>query len=267
LHLAIVVVANLHRLPTRSPDICLAAQLARQEEFKLKMAALAFQNTAQGNYYIRLDARLTEIETDHSLLLDAVRLQTNSQTAVLYEFQPETLELNAITARSSTAASVKEVGITLSLGTSRWLESITAPVQGSPAADPNFEKFPEVFQFKLSRLIIVALRTESELLGFMALGRSADVDFDIRAIEVSQRAGRLLTAVLERDSLQQKLLERKLVERAKGILQQRRRLSEEQAYLLLRGNSRRRRIPMVNLAREIIDAAFHTDQAQPWQTA
>jgi response regulator NasT len=62
-------------------------------------------------------------------------------------------------------------------------------------------------------------------------------------------------------------LERKLVERAKGILQQRRRLSEEQAYLLLRNNSRRRRMPMVNLAREIIDVSVQTGTAGRWQTA
>ena len=46
------------------------------------------------------------------------------------------------------------------------------------------------------------------------------------------------------------------MERAKGILQSRRRLSEHQAYLFLRGESRRRRVPMVDLAREIIEAQF-----------
>jgi AmiR/NasT family two-component response regulator len=75
----------------------------------------------------------------------------------------------------------------------------------------------------------------------------------------------LLTAVLERDSLRQKLVERKLVERAKGILQQRRKLSEEQAYLLLRNNSRRRRMPMVNLAKEIIELAVQPNTQQQWQ--
>jgi AmiR/NasT family two-component response regulator len=106
------------------------------------------------------------------------------------------------------------------------------------------------------------------LLGLLTLGRPDSTGFDSAAIEVAQRAGRLLLAVLERDSLQQKLLERKLVERAKGILQQRRRLSEEQAYLLLRNNSRRRRMPMVTLAREIIDVSVQAGTgAGHWQTA
>src|ERR1019366_3922582 len=111
-----------------------------------------------------------------------------------------------------------------------------------------------------------------QLFGFLTLGRVSETSFDQAALEVAQRAGRLLTAVLERDTLQQKLVERKLVERAKGILQQRRRLSEEQAYLLLRNNSRRRRIPMANLAKEIIQVSVvHGVGAEPgsrrWQTA
>jgi GAF domain-containing protein len=162
---------------------------------------------------------------------------------------------------------VKEVGVTLSAATSRWVESLTGAVQGRPATEPHFEKFPEVLQYQLKRLIVVPLRTENDLFGLLTLGRTIDAGFDQPALEVAQRAGRLLTAVLERDSLQHKLLERKLVERAKGILQQRRRLTEEQAYLLLRNNSRRRRMPMVNLAKEIIETYVAVGGPGRWQTA
>jgi GAF domain-containing protein len=175
--------------------------------------------------------------------------------------------VKAIAARSAAVARVKEVGVTLSHPTSQWLESLAGPVQGKPSSEPNFEKFPEVLQYQLKHLLVVPLRTETDLLGLFTLGRAHSTSFDSAAIEVAQRAGRLMVAVIERDFLQQKLLERKLVERAKGILQQRRRLSEEQAYLLLRNNSRRRRMPMVNLAREIIDVSVQTGTAGRWQTA
>ena len=156
----------------------------------------------------------------------------------------------------------------MSGSTSRWLDSLARPVQGRPAAEPNFEKFPETLQYQVKRLAIIPLRTENDLFGLLTLGRSAETSFDSAQLEVAQRAGRLLTAVLERDTLHQKLAERKLVERAKGILQQRRRLSEEQAYLLLRNNSRRRRIPMASLAREIIEVSFQApDVARRWRTA
>jgi GAF domain-containing protein len=229
------------------------------------MAAFVLDNEIQNRYYIRLDSDISETETDHGLALDAARSQTGCQTAVLYAFQPESSDVKAIAARSAVVARVKEVGVTLSHPTSQWIESLAGPVQGRPAADPNFEKFPEVLQYQLKRLLIVPLRTEHHLSGLLTLGRTDSTGFDSTAIEVVLRASRLLVAVLERDSLQQKLLERKLVERAKGILQQRRRLSEEQAYLLLRNNSRRRRMPMVNLAREIIDVSVQAGTAGRWQ--
>ena len=231
------------------------------------MAAFALQPVAQTRYYIRLDSSVAGRETDYTFLLDASRHHTDSQTAVIYGFKPETSDLNAIAAQSSGAARVKDVGVTLSAATSRWFESLTVPVQGAPSTEPNFEKFPEVLQYQLKRLIVVPLRTENDILGLLTLGRFADGAFDQPALEVAHRAGRVLTAVLERDSLQQKLVGRKLVERAKGILQQRRRLSEEQAYILLHNTSRRRKIPMANLAKEIIEAHVQAAGARRLKTA
>jgi GAF domain-containing protein len=240
--------------------------LFTQEEL-FSMAAFASQQITQTRYYIRLDSSVAGTDTDQTLLLDAARLHTDSQAAVIYGFQPDASELNAVAVRSASAASIKEVGVTLSGATSQWVKSLAGPVQGSPSAEPNFEKFPEVLQYQLKRLIVVPLRTENNLFGLLTLGRLADADFDQRAVEVVQRAGRLLTAVQERDSLQQELLERKLIERAKGILQKRRKLSEEQAYILLHNDSRRRRMPMVNLATEIIETYVQAAGTRRWQTA
>jgi hypothetical protein len=226
------------------------------------MAAFALQPIAPTRYYIRLDSSVAGADTDHTFLLDASRLNTDSETAVIYGFQRETSELNAVAARSSSVARVKDVGVTLGAATSRWFESLTVPAQGTPSTEPNFEKFPEVLQYQLKRLIVVPLRTQNDILGLLTLGRLADHAFDQPAVGLAHRAGRVLTAVLERDSLQQKLLDRKLVERAKGILQQRRRLSEAQAYHLLHNNSRRRRMPMANLAKEIIET-YRANQGAP----
>jgi GAF domain-containing protein len=186
---------------------------------------------------------------------------------VLYQTQPETSAISALAARSTVPSRVKEVGVTLSPATSEWIESLTQPAQGTRAGEPNIEKFPEMLQYQLKRLVVIPLRTEDNLLGLLTLGRAVETAFDAQAIGAAQRASRLLTVIFERDFLRQKLLERKLVERAKGILQNRRRLSEEQAYLLLRNNSRRRRLPMIELAREIIDAHVQADMPRRFQMA
>lgn len=215
---------------------------------------MAAQNPGgRQNYYIRLDSDVAGIETDCAWLLDAVRGETYCEIAVLYEVHDETSDVSAIAVQSSIAARTKGVGVRLGNAANEWIKALTGPVQGNAAVEPNFKMFPEVVQYELKRLLIAPLRTGKHLFGLLTLGRSVEADIDPTAIEVIQRTARLLTAVLERDFLQQGLLERKLVERAKGILQQRRRLSEEQAYLLLRDDSRRRGISIVNLAKEIID--------------
>jgi GAF domain-containing protein len=219
------------------------------------MAALALQNIGPENYYIRLDLEAVQNGTDYDLLLDAILDQTESQTGTIYSFEPETLELNAVAVRASVEPHLNNVGTTLSRDTTRWLLSLACAVHGRPASEPNFSRFPETLQYRVERLAIVPLRSENNLFGLLTVGRTTETPFDSAPLEFVQRAGRLLTALLERDTLRQKLAERKLVERAKGILQQRRRLSEEQAYLLLRNSSRSRRIPMANLAKEIIEGS------------
>jgi two-component system, response regulator PdtaR len=238
------------------------------------MAAFAFETINYSRYYIRLDSAIAEHETPLSILLDAALDRTESQTAIVYAFQPEELEVRGIAARSVVASRLRDTGVTLSVGTSRWLETLAGVVQGSPRSDANFEKFPEALQYQVKRLIVVPLRSEDRLLGALTLGRNTETVFEAHELDVATRAGRLLAAVMERDALQRKLVERKLVERAKGILQDRRRLSEEQAYLLLRNNSRRRRIPMAHLAKEIIEtsqaaarAPFRHQQQPQLQTA
>ena len=56
----------------------------------------------------------------------------------------------------------------------------------------------------------------------------------------------------EAQEMKRQLETRKVVERAKGILQQRYALTEEDAYLRLRNESRRLRRPMKDLAEAII---------------
>ncbi len=91
------------------------------------MAAFALQQIAQTRYYIRLDSSVAGTDTDHTLLLDAARLHTDSQTAVIYGLQPETSELTAFAAKSGSAAFIKDVGVTLSAATSQWFEVSSRP--------------------------------------------------------------------------------------------------------------------------------------------
>ena len=59
----------------------------------------------------------------------------------------------------------------------------------------------------------------------------------------------------ENESLRENLESRKIIERAKGLLMEQRRLSEEQAYSLIKKTSMNMRKPMADVAQAILLAA------------
>ena len=217
------------------------------------MGTLSLQNLNHKRYFIRLNTGAADLDSSVRIALDAASPKIDADVAVVYVLNQENAELNAVARRTALVARVPDVGATLSDKTVQWLENLRSPAQGKPSHDPFFEKLPEAIQHRLERVLLAPLRGAEELLGILTIGRSGDRIFDEEEVRLAQRSAHLLAAVLERDALRQKLAERKLVERAKGILQQKRRVSEEQAYHILRNASRRRRQPMAELAREIIE--------------
>ncbi|MDG3005253.1 ANTAR domain-containing response regulator [Paludisphaera mucosa] len=73
------------------------------------------------------------------------------------------------------------------------------------------------------------------------------------AVEVAVARAREILALQENvDHLKMTLRERKLIERAKGILMSRKQLNETEAFRLLQRQSQDRRVPMAKLAESII---------------
>ncbi len=91
---------------------------------------------------------------------------------------------------------------------------------------------------------------------FHYLVKPVDPDDLAPAIAVARaRFGEWLNTRNDRDRLEAKLEERKLVERAKGLLMESRGLSEREAYRFLQKMSQDKNTPMVDLARKILLAA------------
>jgi len=203
-------------------------------------------------YYLRVDLSSAEVETDFDPILNTLTAQARADVLAVYRLDPDTNEFNAVALRASAQPLIRNAGVTLTAAASAWLFGLTEPEQGNAATNETFERFPERLQFGVDTILAVPLRKSEKLLGFFTLSRREGSGFDAETVHLAKGTARLIAAVMERDDLQQVLRERKVVERAKGILQQRRGLSEERAYILLRNTSRRRRLPMFEVAREII---------------
>lgn len=91
---------------------------------------------------------------------------------------------------------------------------------------------------------------------FHYLVKPVDPDDLAPAIAVARaRFGEWSDARHERDVAELKLEERKILDRAKGILMESRNLSEREAYRFLQKSSQDRNTPMIDLARKILLAA------------
>lgn len=210
-------------------------------------------STAEQRYYVRLNNNLAAHPSqEFALLLDQLMTRGRADGAVAYRFDADAEEFHAVAVQSRVSPGIPEIGVTLSAGATAWLKNSHEHLQVSPGVDTLFENLPEVLQYGFRSLLLFPFRAEYDLLGFLTLGRAGGDFFDREAVDAAQPLVRIVGAMLERDALQSAMKERKLVERAKGILQRKQRVSEENAYLLLRKASRHRRVPMAEVAREII---------------
>jgi signal transduction protein with GAF and PtsI domain len=134
------------------------------------------------------------------------------------------------------------------------------------AADPRFKIFPALIEDTYEAFLSVPLVNKGKAIGVINVhhrephSHSADEVATISFIG-EQMGSAIAKSLLEEENarlseetaeMKRQLETRKAVERAKGILQRRQNLTEEEAYLRMRNESRRLRRPMKDLAEAII---------------
>ncbi len=212
--------------------------------------------------------------TPVSSVLDLVVSITRSEAAHLYWIDPAAYELRLVSASSTLEDSrIARVSLEFPVATRRWLESLE-PAGMLSAADPHYVCFPETKDTDVSHLLVLPLRSEGKVAGILTMCRkeagaygTAEIDpaaklaaalvaamkeLD-RQREIDFLRDRLRSARQENNLLERRLAERKLVERAKGLLQIHNGWSEEDAYYHIRRSSRQQRTPMGVIAQRIID--------------
>lgn len=132
--------------------------------------------------------------------------------------------------------------------------------------DARFKRFQGLIEDTYEAFLSVPMVSSGDLIGVVNVHHRKPHDHEQEEIAAMVFIGEQLGVAISKSLLQEenaRLLEeseemkreletRKLVERAKGILQQRHAITEEEAYLRLRNQSRRLRRPMKELAQAII---------------
>ena len=201
-------------------------------------------------------------------LIGLVSEVTQCDACLVYLAEPGTGD---VVLRASQLPHSSEIGtlrLKMGEGVAGWVAEHRAPVVLSRGAfdDPRFKRFPSLVEDTYDAMLSAPLVSGGEIIGVINVHHKAPPAPQPEEIAVVTFIGEQLGGAIakthlsdENVRLQEETLEmkrqlelRKLVERAKGILQHKYKLSEAQAYLRLRNESRRLRKPMAELAQAIV---------------
>jgi signal transduction protein with GAF and PtsI domain len=180
-------------------------------------------------------------------------------------------DANEIVLRASQvphAAALGELRMKIGEGVTGWVaehKSVVALAENA-SSDPRFKRFPSLIEDTYDAFLSVPIVSGGETIGVINVhhrqSHSHSTDEIALLVFVGEQMGGVVSKSLleeekaqlvqEKMAIQRQLEERKLVERAKGIIQQKYNTTEEDAYFRLRNQSRRLRRPMRDLAEAII---------------
>jgi uroporphyrinogen-III synthase len=204
------------------------------------------------------------------MLRELVRLTvevTSCNACLIYLAEPT----GEVVLRASQLPHTAEIGhirIKIGEGVTGWVAEHRAVVAlaSKASADKRFKNFPALVEDTYEALLSVPLVSGGDVIGVINVHHKpphthTEEEVALLTFMGEQIGGAILKSRLTEENvrLQEETLEmksqletRKLVERAKGILQAKYKLSEDAAYLRLRNESRRLRRSLRDLAEAII---------------
>ena len=195
-----------------------------------------------------------------SPLLDLALLQAGALGAYVYSFDRVNVSTTLV---ASAGAPPAHPGRTLArhVAPLHWERTSALVLPSQAAADWRFAAFPELQAAPFDGVVSVPLLDSGETVGLANFSRKGKAPLSAAAlsflISLSLPLGTILIASSLRDRLHkatQELADRKLLERAKGLLQARFQWTEEEAYLRIRRLSRRSRIAMREIAHLVLES-------------
>ena len=180
-------------------------------------------------------------------------------SCIIYTLESGQLVLRA--SRNPHPGVVDRLKLAMGQGIAGWVAEHREPVAVDHAAfrDPRFQFFQELPEDRFEAILSVPLLSGGQTAGVITLQHRLAHRHTPEEIHFVSTIGFLVGAEVERarlesevSALTEQLESRKLVERAKGILQNSLGVSETEAYHTLQRQSRQRRKPMKEIAEAII---------------
>ncbi len=206
--------------------------------------------------------RLATADGFHDVLTRVVDFATalvKCDSCLIYVLEGEELVLRS--SKNPHPEVVDRLKLRVGQGITGWVAEHQEPVAVAEKAalDPRFQFFHELPEDSYEAFLSVPLLCRGRVVGVINLQHRQPHVYRRREIRLMSTVVFLVGAEIEmarleeaNSTLSEQLQTRKVVERAKGILQRELGLSEEQSYLALQRQSLQKRKPMKEIAEAIV---------------
>jgi signal transduction protein with GAF and PtsI domain len=209
-----------------------------------------------------IGSRIAAADPLHDVLgrvVDLVSTLVLCDSCFLYVLEEDALVLRA--SKTPHPDVIDRLKLRVGQGITGWVAEHRQPVAVGTRAfeDPRFQTFNELPEDRYEAFLSVPVLSRGKLVGVINLQHRQPHDHSRRDIQLISTIGFLVGAEIEtarleveNTQLSERLETRKILDRAKGILQRDLGLSEEEAYLTIQRQSRQRRKSKKEIAEAII---------------
>lgn len=240
----------------------LRAAIARSASLPAETRTDGVQTMAPIDFLHEISSRIASADSFHKVLgriVDFVTTIIPCDSCFIYVLEGEKLTLRA--SKNPHADVVDHLGIKLGQGITGWVAEHREPVvlASNASEDPRFKLFKNLPEDRFEAMLSTPILCASKVVGVINLQHRLSYQHTQNEVRLLSTIGYLVGAEVERARLENenaqlagRLEARKVVERAKGILQRDMHVGEEEAYRMMQRESRQRRKSMLEIAEAIL---------------
>ena len=209
-----------------------------------------------------IGSRIAAADSFHEVLtriVDVVTLAVRCDSCFIYVFDKNKLVLRA--SKNPHADVVDQLEMAIGQGVTGWVAEHrqTVAIPARAWTDPRFTRFASLPEDRFEAFLAVPILCRGKFVGVINMQHREPHHHSRREIRLISLIGYLVGGEIEMARMEDEKLQltdqletRKVMERAKGLLQRELHIDEEAAYLMLQKQSRQKRKPLREIAEAII---------------
>lgn len=220
------------------------------------------QPTPAINFLHQVSNRIAAADSLHEVLDEIVEFVSDlvsCDSCFIFVLEGDDLVLRA--SKNLHPEMIDSLKLEMGHGITGWVAKCGEPVVLPSGAfrDPRFRAISALPEDSYEAFLSMPISSRSRVVGVINVQHRQPYEFTARETKIISTLGHLVGAAIEMARLEQevtalsdKLATRKVVERAKGVLQRDLGISEEEAYATIQKQARTRRKPMKEVSEAIL---------------